>query len=185
MPCPDSDVYDEAHVKVKGGLDCMYSHKLHHWPGLEDSRVGLLADSLMKWVMNVVHLDVQSISGLTLSVGLEKMVSGFLNIYGFDCLLVSIGTNDFENGYADKLLPSEVTAKILGKNMAIIKYLRDTVPLTKLAISTILPRPKDPPNMVADLEKVNLALYELCKSQNVVYVNTFKGVSIKCCLFMI
>jgi lysophospholipase L1-like esterase len=156
----------------------MYSHKLHHWPGLEDSKVGMISDSIMKWIMNVVHLDNQAVPGLTLSTGLEKMKSGFLNIHGFDCLIIHIGSNDFENGYTEKLLPRETTAKILGKILAIFLYLRESVPTTKLAFSMILPRPKDTPNMVADLDNVNTAIKELCKTQKVVYINSAKSVTI-------
>ena len=63
--CPVSLIYDRKHVTLRGS-NCKFRHTMYRWEGKSDNRVGLIADSLCKWVRYVPHLNVQSVPGLTL-----------------------------------------------------------------------------------------------------------------------
>jgi hypothetical protein len=150
--------------------------------GKDDSRACLVGDSLCKWVREVKHLQVQSSPGLTLSPAFVKLCDGTFNIAGFETLLFMCGTNDFENESSRTPPPSteEIIATITTKMGAIITLLKKSIPRTKIAISMILPRPKDKTvKLEKDRMEVNKALKSLCKREKVVFLNTYKAVSVR------
>jgi lysophospholipase L1-like esterase len=180
QPCPVSRVYDEAHAMAQEeGKYCLNSHSMFHWQGLEDNRVTLISDSILKWVHSVVHLQVQAISGLTLSRALEKLSTGEIKCTGFNGIIFHVSTNDFENGCKNEIPITEITRTIVYKTLEIITFLKAVAPGTKIAISMILPRPKDK-TIVLDQDRmtVNMALKSMCKKQKVGFLNTFKGVAL-------
>ena len=166
-PCPFSTTYDEAHA-YRYGFNCDYKHLFFHWQGLVDNRVGLIGDSLVKYIKGVRHLEIQSVPGLTLSGALEMMTTGALKIGNFEALIVMAGTNDLGSHYM-------VTCR---KMAEIIRFLKCVIPQTKLAVGMILPRPVD--QMIEQDEhrrRTNSEIRFLCKDLGVAFLNTYIGVT--------
>jgi hypothetical protein len=156
----------------------MYQHDMYSWQGKDDNRACLIGDSLVKWVKDVKHLRVQALPGLTLSPAFVKLCDGTIDIRGFDTILFLCGTNDFENESLEEPPTAEIVEKIVTKMKAVITLLKKSVPRSKLAVSMILPRPKDKTaKLVEDLAAVNKALKVLCKNEKVIFLNTVKAVS--------
>jgi lysophospholipase L1-like esterase len=118
---------------------------------------------------------------MSLSTALVKLVSGYLQINNYDCIVIFCGTNDYEKACDDKLPTNEIIDLIQGRVNAIINVLRQAIPKTKLAFLCILPRPKDDhsPKLGEDLRKVNGAIKALCNARKVVFLNAFRAVSTK------
>ena len=87
--CTKSKVYDAEHY-AEFGHKCTDKHELYHWMGLQDNRVCLIADSLCKWVSCLVHVETQSVPGLTLTDAFVKMCRGDLNIHGHELLVLFV-----------------------------------------------------------------------------------------------
>ena len=165
--CPISTTYDEAHA-YRFGNNCDYKHNFYHWQGLVDNRVGLIGDSLVKYIRGVRHLEIQSVPGLNLGRALEMMTTGELRIVNFEVLVLMIGTNDLGSCYMT----------ICRKMNEILRFLQYVIPATKLAVGLILPRPGD--TGIHDDEhrrRVNSELRFLCKDRGVVFLNTYIGVT--------
>jgi lysophospholipase L1-like esterase len=109
------------------------------------------------------------------------MISGYLQIHNYDCIVIFCGTNDYENACTDNLPIIEIVDQIQCRINAIINFLRQAVPRTKVAVASILPRPKDDhnPQLDKDLRTVNAAVKALCKARQVTVINPYKAVSTK------
>ena len=166
-PCPTSTTYDEAHA-YRFGNNCGFKHYFYHWQGLVDNRVGLIGDSLVKYIRGVRHLEIQSVPGLGLTRALEMMTTGELRIVNYEALVLMIGTNDLGSDYIT----------IIRKMYEILRFLKSATPGTKLAVGLILPRPCDT-DYFADVHRrfVNSELRFLCKDLGVVFLNTYIGVT--------
>ena len=81
--------------------------------------------------------------------------------------------------FTEKMVIEQVVQELITKYKAIITFLRQAIPMRRLAFSMILPRPKDPPKHDEDLKKVNMALKSLCKAKGVDFLNTVKGISVR------
>jgi hypothetical protein len=166
MDCPVSTRFDKKHLFLCGPA-CKFRHTMYSWEGAGDNRVGLLADSICKWIRNVPHLNVQSVPGLHLSTALQKIREGAFKIQNFEALILSIGSNDL----------SKSPMKILNEMRALVTCLRTLVPDTKLGICLIIPRPSDPKRRADEnRRKTNALIKAMCKRQGIVFLDSYKGV---------
>jgi hypothetical protein len=169
IPCAVSKVYDEEHLE-KYGMKCNRGHEMFHWQGRKSNRVGLIGDSLTKWMKGIPHLEVQSLPGLTLSKALQKMKNGEIKTSGFRAILIFIATNDLRRNSVFKI------AKMMQE---IVTFLRTEHPQTRLGVSLIIPRPKDTkPWQEEKRRKVNACFKKMCRIHNLAFMNSYKGVCI-------
>jgi hypothetical protein len=165
--CAETRVYNEEHY-AKHKDECYKSHDLYFWEGVKDNRATLIADSVFKWVREVMHLQVQSVPGMNLSGAEQKVTSGELKTGGFDLIILSVGGNDLEKKTIDY---------IMQKYRAIIRYLQEADGIGRIAFSMIIPREGD----VAFEKKrcdVNSLLKRMCKDLAIPFLQPMKGVSL-------
>jgi hypothetical protein len=116
------------------------------------------------------YLEIDAFPGLKLEQALEMIVSGEIKTSPFRGIILHIGTNNLK----------ETRYKIMSKTRDILRHLQNSVPLTKLAVSMIIPRPCDEGNAIeANRMEVNNMLKWLCKTMHVTFLNTFRAVSHK------
>ena len=117
-----------------------------HLPGIDphlrlgvlrlETKGTLLADSICKWVGGLHFLQVQSIPGLNTNSALRNILHGNLNIYNMEFVILHVATNDVEN--LDQCL-----AEYEHNLMQLTSYIKKNNPFVTMAISGIIPRPKD------------------------------------------
>ena len=170
IPCPSSDTFDRKHLTLYNG--CPYKHKLFHWEGSVENRVGLISDSICKWVRGMKYLETQAVPGLTLENAFLMLVKRELKSWDFTALIIHVGCNNLDD---EKQYP----VHIMEKTYAILNFIRTSIfPTPKLAVSMIIPRPCDDPKMENKRVLTNLMIKWLCKQLGVIYLTTFKNVSI-------
>jgi lysophospholipase L1-like esterase len=165
--CPESQVYDAAHFE-KHENRCKHLHTMFHWEGDSSNTVGLLGDSICKWCYGTPHLEIQAISGLTLLDAFHKIEADKFKLAPFHAILLHIGTND----------TMEHTPEEVGQMMYnVLDLLSTKAPGTRLAVSMIIPRPKDSAIMDERRRKANTQLKKVCKNRGVTYMQSYKGVT--------
>jgi hypothetical protein len=136
--CPISPTYNIDHYNIEG-RDCDYRHNFFDWRARIEGKGTIIADSLLKWVMNTAYMDVQAIPGLRMDSALASMQSGRLQIQGYEFLIFAVGTNSVHN----------MNMHQLGSYLrSIIAFINNVSPYCTIGIASILPRPQD--NMVWD-----------------------------------
>ena len=166
MDCPVSTRFDRKHLFLCGPA-CKFRHTMYCWEGAGDNRVGLIADSISKWIRNVPHLQVQAVPGLRLSTALQKIKEGTIKVQNFEALIFFVGSNDL----------NKPPMAILNEMRAIVTCLRTLVPDTKLGICLIIPRPSDPKRRADEnRRKTNALIKSMCKRQGIVFLDSYKGV---------
>jgi hypothetical protein len=166
-PCPVSSVYDQKHYD-KYDFRCRFKHSVFHWEGTVDNQIGLISDSIFKWVNDTPHVELQAFPGMTLESAFDKLVAGQVKISGFHGIILHLGTNSLHTHD-----PSTIGDLMLD----IIFFLQHVVPFTRLGVSMIIPRPKDPQDFDKKRRIVNSVLKKLCKTMGLTYFRSYKGVT--------
>ena len=167
--CKTSDTCDKHHLALH--KNCPFKHRLYHWEGSEDNKVGLISDSICKWVRGMKYLETQAVPGLTLERAFVMMVGRELKSWDYLSLIIHVGCNNLDD---DKQFP----VHIMEKTGAILNFVNTSIfPTPKLAVSAIIPRPCDDAHMENKRVLTNLMIKWLCKQRNVQYIKTFKDVS--------
>jgi lysophospholipase L1-like esterase len=165
MDCPTSLLYDKKHMFLR--TTCHFRHNFYLWDGVCDNKVGLISDSISKWIREVKHLHVQAIPGLTLEDALQKMSQGYLKTTGFEAIILFLGTNSL----------GERPMVVARQMLAIVRFLQHNSPDTKLGICRIIPRPGDlRKNIEENRQKVNEHYKAICKRNRLVHLDSYKGV---------
>ena len=166
IDCPLSLLFDRKHLTLKG--DCGFRHTLFEWEGVGDNRVGLLSDSLCKWVRLVPHLHVQAIPGLTLLDAVNKISDGTFRVSGFESLILFMGSNDLGKP------PSEI-ARMMS---TVVTRLKNLAPTTLIGICLIIPRPAlTGVQADKDRRKANQYIKAMCKRRHCVFLDAYQGVT--------
>ena len=166
IDCPLSLLFDRKHLTLKG--DCGFRHTFFAWEGVGDNRVGLLSDSICKWVRTVPHLNVQAIPGLTLLDAVNRISDGTFKVSGFEALILFMGSNDLDKP------PAEI-ARMMN---VVVSRLRSITPTTLIGICLIIPRPAmTGVNADKNRRKTNQYLKAMCKRRNCVFLDAFQGVT--------
>jgi hypothetical protein len=131
--CQDSPTYNLAHFNVEG-RDCPNRHSLFDWRARIESKGTLISDSLLKWVRDCAYMDVQALPGLHMDTALAHMQSGFIQIQGYEFLILAIGTNSIH-----RMKIQEMCSYLV----RIIKFINDVNPYGTIGVASILPRPQD------------------------------------------
>ena len=131
--CPTSRIYNEAHFNAEQ-RGCVNRHILYDWRAKIEGKGTLIADSLLKWAMELAYLDVQAKPGMRLDSALRNMQRGLIQIQGYEFCIFACGTNDIHS-----LDIQQMHASIA----RIIQYINQVSPFTTIGIASILPRPQD------------------------------------------
>jgi hypothetical protein len=162
-------VYNEEH-RINHPKGCnAFSHALFSWKGMKSSRACLIADSILKWLNDMDHLDVKAIPGLDLSRAFLKLADLTLSFEGYQLVILAVGTNSIR---------SNTPQEIMLQTKAILNFLSHAIPRTRLAVTMILPRPQDGPLPADDATryKANKLIQKLCKKRKIAHMNPTRGV---------
>jgi lysophospholipase L1-like esterase len=141
---------------------------MFHWEGEISNTVGLIGDSICKWVNGLPHMEIQAVPGLTLGTALSKLEAHTFKLAPYHMILLHVGTNDVMSHTPEEV--SQLMEKVLDHHDS-------AVPGTRLAVSMIIPRPKDDALMDVKRRKVNSQLKRLCKLRAITYMQSYKGVT--------
>jgi hypothetical protein len=136
--CPKSSIFDAKHLS-EAGRSCPHRHKLFSWKATGKCMGLLIIDSLGKWIMDAYNYDVQAISGLTIRKALLRILDGTLTVENYEYILFHVGTNDTE-AYDEKRFGIPEMQTGLDD---VVREIKRRNPFTTIAISSVLPRPKD------------------------------------------
>ena len=177
IPCNRSTIYDKKHQEDMNGEICPYKHFLYRWGGLIDSEITLVSDSHCKLLQNIPHLEIQAVPGIDLARTLTQLTRQQLTSKGYRGFILHVGCNDHAQG---------ITPYVTLQNIiAIVDYLEESTPSTRIAIGAILPRPVD---YDLDLEMgeikeenrmtLNRLLKTMCRERNILFANNNNTVMI-------
>ena len=170
IPCKKSDTFDSQHLILYGS--CPFKHRIYHWEGSEENRVGLISDSICKWVRGMKYLETQAVPGLTLEKAFIMMVGRELKSWDYTALIIHVGCNNLD-------IAEQYPVHIMEKTAAILNFVKTSIfPTPKLAVSMIIPRPCDDAKQENKRVLTNLMVKWVCKKMGVQYIKTFKDVSI-------
>ena len=124
----------------------------------------VISDSLLKHCQTPGHADIFSISGVTTERLIGKVRRNSLDKYRtsiywkqyYLCIL-HVGTNDVGNGKGDS---------VLGNLKEVVREIRNHRSNIDIAISGILPRPKDHEETSVTLIRINKDLKDWCDSKD-------------------
>jgi lysophospholipase L1-like esterase len=108
---------------------------------------------------------VQSVPGLNLASALEKMRRGVLSVSNFELVILAVGSNDLEEKDIDY---------VVTRTREIIRFMQQSHPSIKLAISTIIPRT----GMSCEKKRndINFFIKKICKDLGIPYLTPLKSV---------
>jgi hypothetical protein len=135
--CTESTTYDAKHL-AKHGRDCDKKHKLFIWKATGTCKALLLSDSICKWITHPGNFDVAAIPGLGLEYAVQKVRDGTLQILNYEYILVHVATNDVAMDIEKGGIP-----RMHFYLHALCREIKTRSPYTTLAISSVLPRPRD------------------------------------------
>jgi hypothetical protein len=143
---------------------------MFHWQGDITNTVGLIGDSICKWVQGMPHLENQSVPGLTLDKLCSMLSADGFKTAPFHAILIHCGTNDV----------AENSPEAVGQMMEnVLELLSAKVPGTRLAVSMVIPRPKDDVTRDEKRRKVNTELKRVCKRRGITFMQSYKGVTVQ------
>ena len=132
-----SETYDAKHLALHG-RDCDKKHRLFKWKATGTCKALLLSDSICKWMREPRNFDVLSIPGLGLETAVQRVVDGTLDVHDYEYILIHVATNDV----AMKLEKGGIPRMHYFLN-ALCQEIKSQCPFTTLAISSVLPRPRE------------------------------------------
>lgn len=133
IDCPVSSVYDIHHIKLTGTA-CKYRHNWYSWPAKIYPNFTIISDSICKQVNETNHILVQSVPGAEIQDIFWCIRFGEIKVKNFRIIVLHIGTNN---------LLKDTHSKILYYMERLILYVQSFCPKVKVAISSIIQRPRD------------------------------------------
>jgi hypothetical protein len=162
--CPKSRIYDDAHFSVEG-------RSLFKWEARIESKGTLIADSLLKWAMDMAYLDLQAAPGLRLDTALTKMQNRILQVHDYEFLVLAVGTNSVRSKNVQEM--KQMLANIIG-------YVNYVSPYCTIGVASILPCPQDNSEIWdGHRRQVNYAMKQYCQGPwqgRVSFLKTWKCV---------
>ena len=158
--CPVT-VYDVKHIE-QVGYKCPYKHKVYNWPAEVQDNFSLISDSLCKLVNWTNQIYIQAYPGLTIAGLRWKIGLNSINLK-FKILVLHVGTNDLESHSADKIIADyENLIKVISAKSK-----------GRIAVSAIIPRPKDERLRGEKRKLINRELFKLCQRYNCSFLKTY------------
>jgi lysophospholipase L1-like esterase len=130
---------------------------------------------MCKLLKHIPHVETQAVPGANLDRILSQLKSVDLTSRWYMGVIIHGGTNEISDG-----TPAEI---IVQKMTAILNFLEETTPDTKIAVGLILPRPQDFDRDATEgaikeenRERTNVLLKQLCRDRHVLFANSINCV---------
>ena len=146
--CPVSTSYDAKHLK-QVGYNCPYRHTFYHWPAKVKANHCIVGDSIIKLLKVTNQADVVSFPGINIDRLYWKIRLSGLKLSQYKIIVLHVGTNDIAS-----FSPVDFVRKYLRLISAVKKCNESAI----VAVSSILPRPRDPDQVNNQIAFINREL---------------------------